>query len=528
MANASGAGAGRGVLYIAFAKLYFILASFGMQAVLTRILSRAAFGAYSVVAGWASPFNNVMVTGSIQAVSRFTAQRPEHARAVQRAGLRMHVYVGLPVALAFVAASPLIAWFQKDWSLVAPLALAGAIIAGYSFYAVFVGTANGQREFHKQAGLDITFATLRVGGIVSMAIVGLGVFGMIGGWVAAVGAILILAIAWVGTPGKPADAQPVRPMIKFFIGVAVYLSLFNVLMFVDLWLLKRLATDHFAEHRGELSGAVNATLPWLAGVIDYHPSPSTLADVQAGYYTAVQYLARLSYQAIIAATFVVFPLVSRSTFDDDRETTRRYIHVTMRYSLIFAMAIAVVMAANPVHLLDVVYPADYAERGGPALAALAIGNVAFSMFAIAGTMLNGAGLTVPAIVTAAITLAIAVVGNLIAIPLVAPGRGLLLVAAAVTGGAMIVGAAISGGILRKKLGAFVPLATLVRVAIAVAAALGVGRIIPFSSPLASLVEAAIVGVVFLGTLIVTRELGRDDLKAIASIRAKRGTGGEAV
>ena len=116
-----------------------------------------------------------------------------------------------------------------------------------------------------------------------------------------------------------------------------------------------------------------------------------LADVQNGYYAAVQNLARLPYQAIIAATFVVFPLVSRSTFTEDRDTTRRYIQVTSRYSLIFAMAIAVVMAANPVDVLGLVYAPDYARARRPALPLLALGNVAFSLFAIAGTILNGAG-----------------------------------------------------------------------------------------------------------------------------------------
>ena len=59
-------------------------------------------------------------------------------------------------------------------------------------------------------------------------------------------------------------------------------------------------------------------MPWAPSVAGYHPKPSVLADVQVGYYAAVQNLARLSYQAIIAATFVVFPLVSRSTFTDDK------------------------------------------------------------------------------------------------------------------------------------------------------------------------------------------------------------------
>jgi len=74
-------GAARGVLYIAFAKFYFIFSGAAIQVTLTRILPRAMVGAFQTVSSWVSPLNNVMVTGSIQAVSRFTAQRPEHIRA---------------------------------------------------------------------------------------------------------------------------------------------------------------------------------------------------------------------------------------------------------------------------------------------------------------------------------------------------------------------------------------------------------------------------------------------------------------
>src|SRR6185436_2113762 len=162
----------------------------------------------------------------------------------------------------------------------------------------------------------------------------------------------------------------------------------------------------------------------------------------------------LPYQAIIAATFVVFPLVSRSTFTEDRDTTRRYIEVTTRYSLIFAMAIAVVMAANPGDILGLVYAPDFVQLGGPALTALALGNVAFSIFAIAGTILNGAGRTLPAVVTAAITLGLATAGNAIAIPIAAEHGEVLRVAALVTTGAMMIGALISGWALRRQLGAF--------------------------------------------------------------------------
>ena len=521
MTEPKATGAGRGVLYIAFAKFYFMFAGLLIQVRLPAILSRATFGAYTLVSNIASLVNNVLVTGTIQAVSRFAAQQPDKARAVQHAGLRMHVRRGLPIAVGFVATAPLVAWLLHDASKTAPLMLAGLIVGGYSFYAVFIGTANGLHQFHKQAGLDVTFATLRVAGLIGMAMAGFGVVGVIGGWVAAVGVILCAAIVWIGLPGKPAETLPVRPMLKYFVGVAVYLVLFNALMFVDSILIKRLTTEYYAAHATDLATATERILPWAVKTVGYHADPSVLADVQNAYYGAVQNLARLSYQAIIAATFVVFPLVSRSTFTEDKATTRRYVEVTTRYSLMFAMAIAVVMAANPVDFLGLVYAEDYARLGGPALALLALGNVAFSVFAIAGTILNGAGRTRDAILTAAITLAIATVGNYIAIPMAAETGDVLEVAAGVTTGAMVIGAVLSAIALKRALGAILPLASLVRIGLATAIAILVGRVLPFHGKLMTLVEAVLVGLTFLAVLIASRELGKRDLQAIRAVRSKR-------
>ncbi|HEV7554223.1 MAG TPA: oligosaccharide flippase family protein [Kofleriaceae bacterium] len=528
MAEPKATSAGRGVLYIAFAKFYFMIAGLIVQFRLPAILSHVAWGSYSFINAVVSPVNNVLVTGTIQTVSRFSAQQPDKARAVQQAGLRMHVRLGLPIAIAFVAAAPIVAWASFDSSKMAPLMLAGLIVGGNAFYATFIGTANGSREFHKQAGLDISFATVRTAGLIGMAMAGLGVLGVIAGWVAAVGIILVAATTWIGLPRNiaPADRLPVAPMVSYFIKVAIYLALFNALMFVDTWLIKRLTTEYFASHAAELSGALDRVVPWAGHASGYHVDTSAMADVQVGYYAAVQNLARLSYQAIIAATFVVFPLVSRSTFADDKDTTRRYIEVTTRYSLIFAMAIAVVMAANPEDVLGLVYAPDYAQLGGPALMLLALGNVAFSVFAIAGTILNGAGLTRPAIITAALTLVLAAVANYIAIPLAVDSGNVLQVAAGVTGGSMLVGAIATGIVLHRRLGAFLPITSIVRVGIATVVGIVVGRLLPFHGKLMTLVEAVIVGLTFLVVLVATRELGKRDLQAIKAVRNKRAGAGE--
>ncbi|ACY18955.1 polysaccharide biosynthesis C-terminal domain-containing protein [Haliangium ochraceum] len=512
-----GARAGRGVIYIGLAKLYFIFAGALIEFRLPTILANTVFGAYGLVASAVSPINNVLVTGTIQAVSRFTAQQPEQARAVQAAGLRMHLWLGLPVALLFMLGAPLFAYFLHDPSKIGPLVLAGCIVGGYSFYAVFVGTANGTRGFHKQAGLDVCFATLRALGILGLAMAGFGVYGAISGWVLAVAVILVVAALVIGLP-RTRERFAQRPLVQFFGSVASYLVLLNLLLFADVFLLKRFSAEWYAGHPEALAeAALRAAQSGASQLID----AAQAADGQVGFYRAVQNLARLSYQAIIAGMFVIFPLVSRSTFENDRETTRRYVHTTMRYSLIFATAIGVVLAANPGPMLDVVYPTEYAQVGASALMALALGNVGFCLFAIAGTILNGAGHTREAILCAAVTLAASVLANAFVVPLFPPGREMLLAAAAATSGAMILGAVVGGLLLARSLGAALPWRTPLRVLIGVLAALAVGRALPFSSTLLTLVEAVLVGLAYLAALVITGELGRADLRALASLGGRR-------
>ena len=187
------------------------------------------------------------------------------------------------------------------------------------------------------------------------------------------------------------------------------------------------------------------------------------------------------------------------------------------------IAIGVVLAANPAPMLDLPFQTDYADAGWPALMALSLGNVAFSLFAIVGTILNGAGMTREAILIALVTLVVATIAYLIAIPMFVPGRALLTACAGATAGAMLLGAVVGGLVLKRKLGAFLPLASAVRVVVAAAAAMAVGRFLPMKTPLGTLIEAAAVGVTFLAVLVLLREFGREDLAALSRVvKRKKG------
>ncbi len=494
-------GAGRGTLYIAVAKTYFIVAGFALETLLPRLLGKALYGAYGVVNPWVSNINNVIVQGTILSVSRQTTADPRRADEVKAAGLRMQLVLALPIAALFALLSPLWAWIEHDPGKTGLLALSAGIVAFYSLYTVFVGSANGTRQFHKQAGLDMTFSTLRVGGMLAAAALGLGAWGAIEAWVAAAAVILFIAIALVGFP-KNLRAGEVAPMLRYFAGLAFYLLVLNLIMSIDTFLLKRLVTEWFVAHRTP-------------------GDPSILADEQIAHYRVVQNLARLPYQLMTAVTFVVFPLVSRATFENDEGKTRAYVRTTMRYSLVCAGLLGAVLAAESAPLIDLLYSNDptYALHGALALVFLALGNVAFALFTIAGAVLNGAGRTRDAIAVAVSTLAILGAGLRLAVPHGAPGSEVLAICAGATSLAMLLGAVVSGVYLWRRFGAFLPAATVVRVILAIAAAIGSGHYLIPSGKVATLAYSVICGAVYAAVIVMTRELGPAEL---AALRRRKG------
>src|SRR5206468_8655333 len=138
------------------------------------------FGLYKVVVWMVSVVNNVIVTVTIQSVSKFVAEDTAREGQVARAGFRLMLPIGVVAAGVFALCAPVFAGFENDAALVPYLRIAAIIPLGYAVYSVFVGVANGRREFHKQAGLDCTFSTTRAGLILGLAAAGFGIGGAIG------------------------------------------------------------------------------------------------------------------------------------------------------------------------------------------------------------------------------------------------------------------------------------------------------------------------------------------------------------
>ena len=495
MTDDAGKTAGRGVIFIGAAKGYFMVSGAAIHTILPRLLkSPVLWGNYLLVTKLVSVINMVLVSGTIQAVSRFTAQGATDPLAIRRAALKVQLLVGGGMAALYVVAAPWVAAVERDPDLAPLYRLSAGIIVCYALYAVFIGSLNGLKHFGKQASFDIGYATIRTAFILLGAAMGVGVIGAVGGFVAAAFTILCVAAYVVRFP-KSAERFDVSRIVRFIVPLFAFHFAMNMTLNIDQMLLKRFAGTL---ELGALSGVL--------GGLD----PAKIASAAAGFYGSAQYLAFIPYQAILVVTFVVFPLVSRSTFEQDLETTQTYIKQTLRLSLIFAAGMAFTLMANPAAVLAVPYQDQY-RVGADALRILSVGMIGFSMFTVICTILNGAGKAFGALGCALLMIITSAVLNWVAIPRAADQlEGLRHVAMASSVG-MAAGLIAAMILLYRSYRAAFPIATVVRVVIAGGGALLVGHLIPEVSRLFTVVECMLVFAAYFGILVGLREFTRSDL-----------------
>jgi O-antigen/teichoic acid export membrane protein len=469
--------AGRGTIYITAAKVWFMISGYGIYFALPRLISPEQFGLYQVVIGMISVINAVVVTGTYQTVSKYVSQDERNAGAVKSAALKLQLLVGGGAASGVVLLAPVFAGYLNDSRVTNYLRLAAAITLSYSFYAVFTGYFNGQRRFLTQAGLDAAYSTMKVAFIVTLVWMGYGVGGGVGGFALAAASVLTLSAIVAGRGRRVETVRP-KDLFRFQAYLLVSTLVINLLQRGDLLLLKALSSPE-----------------------------ARLASENAGYYGAAASIAGITYQIVISVTFIIFPLVSQSTFVADHARTRAYISNTMRYSLLIMAVVSSLFSANAAQVLGVVYPANY-QVGTSALSILAYSMFFFGSIYILTTIITASGRPKISLMVGAVTLAVTVGLNFVLIP-----RYGLTGAAVSTATAMFIGALVAGSYVWSRFGALLPLASAVRIAgCAFLIVLG-SRVFASTSKLLTVVELAILGTLYFVALIVTGELGKNDLAA---------------
>jgi O-antigen/teichoic acid export membrane protein len=320
-----------------------------------------------------------------------------------------------------------------------------------------------------------------------------GVAGAFGGF--ALAAVFIVGVAARAMGLRRSNAMPAFPtgrLAAFWAMIFGYNLLLNVELLYDQPLL-----HHFA-------GIVD---PARGGVI-------------AGHYQALRTLALLPYQALLVVTFVIFPLISRSTFAADREATRAYVTQTLRVALICATAMGVTLGARPAALIAVLFRPEYQE-GAQALPILVVGECALALLAVSCAMLNASGRPLVALALMATTVLSGVGAAYVLVPAAALGQDMLVAMAIAAASGMVLGFVLSVVYIRARLGGSAPMATIIRVAVAACAAVLVGRALPGHGRVVGLAITALVALVYFAALVALREFGADDRAKLRKILKRR-------
>jgi len=496
------------------AKVFFLVIGFVQQPLIRLVVGLADFGALAQALVVANTVNNVLVSSGTQGVSRVVAAAPGHEDEALRAALKVHVPAALLVAGAMALAAPAYARFERASDVVAPLLVLAGVALLYGLYAPLIGYLNGRNRFGRQAALDVTFGTMRTFGLIGLgyAFVSHGLSGVLGttvGWVAAAACIVPLAArsTGLGRPVDPAGARPegvpeTRAYLAMLLPIAGAQLCTNLLTQADMALLGRF-----------LGGSAPAV--GLAGAALRESVKSWMA-----IYRECQTFAFLPYQLLFSITLVLFPMLARARAERNEAAVRSYVARGSRLAAVFCGLLVGVVVAMPESMLAFAYGAD-ATRGADVLRIMALAQAAFAMLGIATTVLTSLGHErTAALVTlgAVVTVAGACTGL---VPNAEFGHAQLVRSAEATALALGAALVVAGVVVRRRAGAFVPPATVARVALALGACVGVGFVLPRVGRLVTPAVALVVAAGYVAVLLLTGEIGRDDLAMVKALGKKK-------
>ena len=506
----------RGFFVITGAKVWFLVCGTILNIGLPRLLDDPGqFGDFSVVNTLISIVNMVMIAGALQAVSKRVSEHPERVADVRRAALRMQAVLGLVFfGLLFGGADLLATHALLDPSLAPLIRVASFITLFYAWYAPLIGLLNGLRRFVAQAGFDIFFATVKTALIVGLVLAGFGVIGAFIGFAATAAAATLLAY-WLTSRDLPPDTGARVPLGRFMAQVMGYVLASNLLLQGDVLVLKAAAFEPVQAFLRSPEGALQVDL--VAGLTGLphdtliDPLATQATAVMAGLYRAIKNISLISYQAVIAITFVIFPLVSRASFQVDAAATKTYVRQTFRTALLIVGLLTTGIAAGGEPLVILLFGEPY-RAAYVALMPLLGAMAGFALVYVMANVLAAGGHPRDALVVTALTLVVQLVGLFFAIRHSEPGAPQLLAAGLVSLGSISLAFVASIVVTTRRFSTCLPGLSVLRVGAGFAAAYVVSSLIPLEGVVGIGARCAVAGIIYLAVLVGTREITRADLR----------------
>lgn len=342
----------QGTLYLVISQVILIISSYAMHSALGRLLNPDNYGIFGLILSilvWLEIFFGGLTGALIKTVAEY----PEYTSIIEKLSVRLLMLVSSIVFIIGFFLAPLMANLFNEPSVTFYLRIAIIDIPIIALYKGYIGLLNGRRFYDRQAISAISYSLTRVTFVVGLVLLGFSIAGaFVGNIIASVigfiVAFLLLHAAMRGEQAEKNEATAVGITISYLLKLSIPFIiislLYNLLIYMDLWLVQGLLAD----------------------------------TTTTGYYVAALNLAKALYFVFMALSAALFPAIAGSIARDDEQLTKRYINRALRFLLIFLLPIAMIMAVSSTGLVTLIFSSEYATAG----TALAILAFAYSLFSI--------------------------------------------------------------------------------------------------------------------------------------------------
>ncbi|MCS6856164.1 MAG: lipopolysaccharide biosynthesis protein [Deltaproteobacteria bacterium] len=362
--------AGRGVLWLSGAKLFFVLSGFVVQFGLPRLFHAhpEQYGLLSAGMVLVTTLTNSMSASMVQTTSRLIAQA-ESASAAKSFFFR-HALIGLGLALAFaIGSTPLATRWFRDLRLVPLFELGSLVVCSYAIYSTAIGVLNGKQRFMAQALLDALFSLLRTIGLLGGAWAAQSALSSMGGLATAAALAAISGLA-LSLSRDASCAPPLGAHLQLLWRIAAYQLALNGLLQLDLEFL---------------GGAFSSKVSHLG------PEKGAFLSAQAiASYRAAQAISFVPYQLLMGLILTILPTISRAHVRGDFDAVRHSSALAIRGGAVFALGTLSVLASLANETVAFVFPPAFSQAAR-VLPLLCASQSAFCIAVLQATILIGCG-----------------------------------------------------------------------------------------------------------------------------------------
>lgn len=322
--------AARGATQLLIARALFVVFGYIVSIILARGLGPREFGVYGVIVSFFAWVEMGTSAGVPSATAKLIPRFEENSREVEQSARFLATVLSLAmVVLAWIFAPRLADFFgiQEGRGLFRVAALNIPLVA---LYYAYQGILNGHRRFGTQAAAFVIHGFSRVVGIGGIAYLGLTVFGALAVNVCATAAVVLFLVVRFPPRGRPGTRERLAEIIRLAVPMGLYVIALQLLISVDLWSLKALASDS-----GE----------------------------EVGIYVAALMLAKTLLIIPPVLSSVLFASLSWALAKGDDEGARRFLREAGRFVCIVLVPACLLIAIDGRGLLTLLYSDVYGEGG---------------------------------------------------------------------------------------------------------------------------------------------------------------------